>query len=97
MSFQAKAILDRREILADGSVRVRLAREVRNGDVVVSRQWHRFTIAPGGNATAMLAGVNANLGALGFPSVSAADEKAIIDAVALAGTASAQTASAGPA
>lgn len=64
--------IDRIEIVG-GTVQVRLAKQVLNGDSVIAAEFHRLSLAPGIDMAAQLTTVNADLTALGATTVSDSD------------------------
>lgn len=75
--FNSKTILDQREIRRDGTVLLRFAKVVMNGDTVLSSSWHRASLAPGADVVSVLDQVSANLVDMGFPVISVEDVTAI--------------------
>ena len=63
--LQRKTVVDQIEITSGGFVQLRFAKLVVDGDKVVSKGYHRATVAPGDDFDALLKVVNAGLRHLG--------------------------------
>lgn len=71
MSITKHTTLDQIEVRNGGIVQVRLAKEVRDGGVLLHREWHRTAFMPDTDIDSQFAEVNRHLtNLLGFPSVS---------------------------
>lgn len=62
-----RTVIDRIEILQDGTVQLRLAKQVVDGEKILMSEPHRTVIEPGINADDQMAAVNAHLTAMGWP------------------------------
>lgn len=69
MSIERKTVVDQIEIRPDGVIQVRFAKQIVDGDTVVSQQWHRTSFVPGCDVNVQLAVVNENLLTLGEEAV----------------------------
>jgi hypothetical protein len=63
--IEKKTVLDQIEITANGTVQFRLAKLLVEDGVVLSREWHRSVIQPGGDVDKQMVIVNAHLVELG--------------------------------
>lgn len=72
MALTQNTGIDRIEIVG-GTVQVRLAKQVLNGDSVIASGFHRLSLAPGTDMAAQLVTVNADLTALGAATISDSD------------------------
>ena len=61
MALAQQTVLNQREILSDGTVQVRFALQVMNGDAVLQSQWHRGSFPPGSDADMIVAAINSNI------------------------------------
>lgn len=61
MSLARRTIVDQIEILRDGTVQVRLAKQVVDGDDVLRSEYHRIAVEPGSDLESCLLAVNAHL------------------------------------
>ncbi len=83
-------MLTKRTLLAEirveniGVIRLRIYRQILDGDEVVSRVPHPFPIAPGENIDTRVSDLNAHLAAMGWPQIS--DYQAVKDHAAVAWT-----------
>lgn len=60
--MKKRSIIDHIEISRDGTINVRIAKEVLDGDgTVLISAWHRTVCPPGSNIDAQMQAVNANL------------------------------------
>lgn len=78
MAFEAKTILDKKEIVGN-TIGVRLDKQVWNGDIKISGDWHRFNLTPAegpdplANFDWIISSVNNDLVALGYPTMNQED------------------------
>ena len=64
--LEKKTVIERIEILAGGSIQVRFAKLIVDGDKIIGApQWHRCAFDPGADVNAMLAAINDNLEQIG--------------------------------
>jgi hypothetical protein len=61
MSLERRTIIDQIEIRRDGTVHVRLAKQVIDGEEVLRSEYHRFGVEPGADLESCLPVVNAHL------------------------------------
>lgn len=61
--------LDRMEILSNGVIQIRLAKQIVEDGVVISQSWHRTVIPPVTNPSDQMAAVNTHLIQMGFPAL----------------------------
>jgi len=79
MTVVFQVVIDQREITSNGTVQVRLAKQIVNDDVVMSTSWHRCSLAPGQNADDMTAAVDIDLTKQGYgPVVDWSSVKALV-------------------
>ncbi len=72
--MEKRSVVDQIEIQRDGSVQVRIAREVVDDDgSVLSREWHRTSLPPGMDVDSQMAAVNQHLRGMNGVAVPAAD------------------------
>jgi hypothetical protein len=64
MGLKRRTIIDQIEIKRDGTVQVRLAKQVVDGDEVLRSEYHRLGVEPGADLESYLPAVNAHLSAL---------------------------------
>ena len=64
MSLQRRTIIDQIEIRRDGTVQVRLAKQVVDGEDVLRSEYHRIGVEPGADLESYLPVVNGQLAAL---------------------------------
>jgi hypothetical protein len=76
-------VLDRIEI-EGATVFFRLGKQVRNGDKLISSEWHRSVIAFDVDPDEQIAVVNVHLAAMGYPAIAVSDADRIKAFVALA-------------
>lgn len=65
MAIKRKTIIDQLEYNCNGTVSVRLALQLAEGDQVISSKWHRTVIPAGIPACLQMAEVNTHLHAMG--------------------------------
>lgn len=75
--------VDQVEIQASGVIGVRMRKSVMDGEVEITREWHRTVIEPGADPEAQLAAVNAHLAAMSPAWPPVADWSDVRGAVAL--------------
>lgn len=68
--MQKQTIVDQIEVQRDGTLHIRLACLIMDGEEVLSRHYHRTALAPGGNLKEQMAAVNAHLAQMKFAAVS---------------------------
>lgn len=73
MALARTTTIDQVEITASKTILIRLKKAVTDGDVVVASGYHRTALAPGEDADALLAGLNANLLQMGEAAVADGD------------------------
>lgn len=66
-----QSIIDQREITRDGTIQIRIAKQVVEDGEVLAESWHRCSIAPTMDAESVIAAVNADLTAQGYGAVPA--------------------------
>ena len=64
------SVINQREITENGTVQIRIAKQVVDAGEVISSLWHRCSISPGEDIESVIANVDANLTAMGFSPVS---------------------------
>jgi hypothetical protein len=64
MGLERRTIIDQIEIRRDGTVQVRLAKQVVDGEDVLRSEYHRIGVEPGADLESYLPVVNAHLRAL---------------------------------
>lgn len=72
MTIRKRVVLSQIEITPDGTLQVRLDKQVVEGDQVLSREYHRTAIPPGTKVQDQMAFVNAHLAQMGWPDLEAA-------------------------
>lgn len=65
MAIEQKTVIDQIEIRRDGTIQIRLALLLVDGEQELARQWHRTAVEPGASVDAQLAVVNTHLQAMG--------------------------------
>lgn len=73
MTITKRVVLSQVEVVAVGHVQVRLSKEVVEDGTVLSSEYHRTAIECGAHVGAQMLLVNAHLGEMGWPPVSAAE------------------------
>lgn len=86
MSLEKCVNLSQIEITRLGVIQVRFDKQVVDGGQVISSEYHRTAVPPGGDISAQLTAVNAHLDSMGWPGVSVADIQRIADHAAVAWT-----------
>lgn len=73
--MKKQTVVDQIEITRNGTIQLRIAKELVDDDgTILTSSWHRTSLPPGHDIDAQMAAVNAHLTqGLGFPSVSASD------------------------
>ena len=61
-----QSIVNQREITENGTIQVRIAKQVVDDGEVVASSWHRFVLAPGDDTEAMISAVDADLTNQGY-------------------------------
>jgi hypothetical protein len=64
-----QAIIDQREITRDGTLQIRIAKQVLDNGDVVAESWHRTSLALGQDLEALIVAVDADLVRQGFGAV----------------------------
>jgi hypothetical protein len=79
--MQKQTVVDQIEVTRDGTVQVRMAKEIVDGENVLSREWHRTALPPGSDIDLQFAAVNEHLtgGDLNWAAVSDADISKVRD------------------
>lgn len=80
MAIERKTVLDKLEIFADGSIQIRMALQLVDGDQVLSTKFHRTAVVGEESVTAALSQVAAGLQAQGWAPM-AAEEVGDVDEV----------------
>lgn len=73
MAIVRQTIIDQIEIRRDGTVNVRLAKCIVDGDTIIHQAYHRYVLEPGADAATISAAVDAHLVAMGEVPVEAED------------------------
>lgn len=60
------SVINQREITENGTIQIRIAKQVVDAGEVISSLWHRTSIAPGDDAEATIASVDAHLTQMGY-------------------------------
>jgi hypothetical protein len=60
------ATVNQREITENGTIQVRIAKQVVDAGEVISSQWHRCALEPGQSVDDMISAVDANLTQMGY-------------------------------
>ena len=61
-----KAIINQREITENGTIQIRIAKQVVDAGEVISSLWHRCSLEPGQNVEDMISAVDADLTKQGY-------------------------------
>lgn len=61
-----KSVINQREITENGTIQIRIAKQVVDDGEVVASSWHRFVLAPGDDTEAMISAVDADLTKQGY-------------------------------
>jgi hypothetical protein len=61
-----KAVINQREITENGTIQVRIAKQVVDADEVLTSSWHRCAVVPGQNVDDMISAVDADLTNQGY-------------------------------
>lgn len=77
--LEKKTIVDKIEILRDGTIQIRFALLVVEDGAELSCDWHRTAIPPGGDATVQLSAVNDHLRQMNRATV---EDSSLVDSVA---------------
>ena len=64
-----KTIVDQQESIANGIIQIRFCKQVIEGGVIISSQYHRTSLQPGDDLVKQMAVVNLHLNQMGWPSV----------------------------
>ncbi len=84
--IKRKTVIDKIEIVSDGSLQIRIAKQIIENESVIHTQWHRVRIEPGSNVDEQMELINSNLKMLGENSVSELEIKTIKSISALVHT-----------
>ena len=68
-----RTTLDRVEVLANGTLQIRLLKIIAEDETVLAQQYHRTVVPPGTSIDEQFAAVNVHLQEMGFPAVGAED------------------------
>lgn len=79
MALEKRTTVNQIEITESGTIQVRIAKRVVDGDQVFSSEWHRTAFDPTTDIDAQMAAVNAHLAQMGWPAVPDADTQKIKD------------------
>lgn len=80
-----RTIVNQIEIQADGTVQVRFAKQIMDGEEIISNQWHRTMFDVSVNVDDQLTAMNTNLvDQLGYPEISIDDIKRLKSFINLA-------------
>jgi hypothetical protein len=82
--MQTRTILDQIEIRGNGTVQLRLLKQIVNGGAVLHSEPHRTSLEPHGDSAAQFAAVDAHLKTLGFEPLPASQWKRVSDHAAIA-------------
>jgi hypothetical protein len=83
MSLKRRTVVDQIEITRTGTVQVRLAKTIMDGEAVVASTFHRCTFEPGANVEEGIAAVNAHLAQLGEANLDGSEIERITRVTAL--------------
>jgi len=61
-----KAVINQREITENGTIQVRIAKQVVDAGEVIASSWHRCALEPGQNVEYMISAVDADLTKQGY-------------------------------
>ena len=61
-----KSVVNQREITENGTIQVRIAKQVVDAGEVLASSWHRCAVAPGQNVDDMISAVDADLTNQGY-------------------------------
>jgi len=61
-----RSVINQREITENGFIQVRIAKQVVEGDEVISQLWHRTSVFPGENVENVITAVDAHLTQMGY-------------------------------
>jgi len=67
--IEKRVVLSQIEVQPDGTIQVRLEKQVVEDDVVLSREYHRTVITPLTKVDSQFAAVNSHLAEMGWPPV----------------------------
>jgi hypothetical protein len=70
MNIERRTVLDQIEIKRDGTVQLRLAKQIVDGETVLTSEYHRTTFEPGTHLDAAIPVIEAHLTELGAALVS---------------------------
>lgn len=73
MPLEMQTILDQIEITQQKFIQLRFTKVIADGAQVYGKEYHRSTIAPGGDVDAQCAAISEHLIEMGYPPVSAQD------------------------
>lgn len=71
MALTRVVAIDRIEVLRDGSLQIRMAKQIVDGDQVVTSEYHRTAFDVGADVEGQMAAVNDHLAQMGWPAVAA--------------------------
>ena len=73
MALTKQVVLSQMEILPNGTIQVRLSKQVLDNDVTIASEYHRFVLEPGANLNDIMSNINTHLAQMGWPACRAAD------------------------
>jgi hypothetical protein len=79
--MKKRTLLDRLEIQADGTVFIRLLKQIVDGEMVEKSEPHRSVIYPSTSVTDQITAVNAHLAQMGWPGIPADGVERIVSHV----------------
>ena len=69
-----QCLLNQREILANGTIQVRIAKNIfSDSGVLLDSKWHRASLPPGSSVNEIAAAVDAHLVEMGYPALAPED------------------------
>jgi hypothetical protein len=66
LKMPRKSVINQREITENSVLQIRIAKQVMEGDEVISQLWHRTSVFPGENVENVIAAVDAHLTQMGY-------------------------------
>lgn len=78
MTIEKHTTMSQTEVLPDGSIQIRFAQKLMDGDVELSSKWLRTAIPKGGDVVAQLAEVNSYLAENSWPAAEGTEKIAAI-------------------
>jgi hypothetical protein len=83
---ELKTAFSQLEVTVNGTVQLRLAKQIVVNGSILSQEWHRTAFPPGGDVDARVALVNDHLGKMGYGPISSEDTARIKSLIAAAHT-----------